>query len=99
METSGLLLYHGAMKYTVTNNSSAPHDLLTQKGRVVVLAGQSVDVEFDAGSAEVYGAVPFFDVKLVRASGGRVESARVEVNEPRSESVTPRKPGRPRKDA
>lgn len=53
------------MKYTVTNNSNAPHDLLTLNGRVVVLAGGSVGVEFDDGSAGVYGAVPFFDVQPI----------------------------------
>lgn len=63
METSGLLLYHGAMKYTVTNNSSAPQDLMTLKGRVVALPGKPVDAYFDAGIAGVYALVPFFEVK------------------------------------
>lgn len=50
------------MKYTVTNNSSAPHDLMTTKGRVVVLAGKSVEVDFAPEIVPVYEAVPFFDV-------------------------------------
>lgn len=57
------MLYDSAMKYTVTNKSNTPHDLMTMKGRVVVLANDSVDVELDEGTACVYGEVAFFDVR------------------------------------
>lgn len=56
------MLYDSAMKYTVKNNSSAPHDLMTIKGRVAVVAGASVEVELDDATAAVYAHVPFFEM-------------------------------------
>lgn len=56
------MLYDSAMKYTVKNNSSAPHDLVTIKGRVSVIAGESVEVDLDDATAAVYAHVPFFEM-------------------------------------
>lgn len=109
METSGLLLYHGAMKYTVTNNSSAPHDLMTLNGRVVALPGKPVDAYFDAGIAGVYAAVPFFDVQpavneapnrrdpLDHDGDGR--KGGFAAGSPDETGLSRRKPGRPRKES
>lgn len=82
---------------------------MTLKGRIVVLAGKSVEVEFDAGSLGVYESVPFFDVKRVH-EGGVIKQQSFIIGERSPESVIPapstenndpvrRKPGRPKKAA
>lgn len=105
------MLYDSAMKYTVKNNSNAPHDLMTIKGRVVVLAGESVDVEFDAGSLGVYEFVPFFEVSprgekpntvkidISKSDAVKLTDGGTVIPAPSSENSDPvrRKPGRPKK--
>ena len=91
------------MKYTVKNNSIAPHDLMTIKGRAVVLAGHSVDVELAPEIVPVYDSVPFFDVIPAKTAENKPPIHRDSLdhdNDGRKGGSLPaekRGPGRPRK--
>lgn len=85
---------------------------MTLKGRVVVLAGKSVEVDFDAGSLGVYESVPFFEVsplgespKMVKIDLSKSETVKLTdggavIPAPSAENNEPirLKPGRPPKN-
>lgn len=90
------------MKYTVKNNSSAPHDLMTIKGRVAVLAGSSVEVELAPEVVPVYDSVPFFDVIAAKSAENKATNHRDPLDHDgdgrKGGSLPKRGPGRPPKN-